>query len=574
MVVTFGTILAILLITVGFAFYSLTTASNAYTYANETVLTLTDKVLTMRREIQAAAKFVMYAVTAPSGTDDYIDQAQDSLSALADGVSFLYENSSIDKSVIDNFQNTMENSIGYKERIFSLLSSGKNEEALEEYYSNYYPVLVEANEYLMQIADYTNERSASSYSETQKQILTTYIFMGVIAVIGVIGSILLAAYLTRSLTRPIKEIENAANGMAKGRLDVQVQYTSKDELGSLSDSIRALISNLQSIIGDVDFLLSEIAGGNFRVRSKEPELYVGDFNGLLVSMRQLRDNLSATLSQINQSADQVSAGSEQVSSGSQALAQGATEQASSVEELAATINEISEQIKENAQSARQGSELAEAAGNKMEEGNRQMQGLIEAMADISGKSGQIGKIIKTIEDIAFQTNILALNAAVEAARAGAAGKGFAVVADEVRSLASKSAEASQSTAALIEGSVQAVDRGTQLADETAQTITEVVESAKQVVVMVDSISNASAQQAASISQITQGIDQISSVVQTNSATAEESAAASEELSGQAEILKGLVGKFKLLSQETPGEPRQAEQASLPEAVVFQSAGKY
>lgn len=544
MVVTFGTILAILLITVGFAFYSLTTASNAYTYANETVLTLTDKVLTMRREIQAAAKFVMYAVTAPSGTDDYIDQAQDSLSALADGVSFLYENSSIDKSVIDNFQNTMENSIGYKERIFSLLSSGKNEEALEEYYSNYYPVLVEANEYLMQIADYTNERSASSYSETQKQILTTYIFMGVIAVIGVIGSILLAAYLTRSLTRPIKEIENAANGMAKGRLDVQVQYTSKDELGSLSDSIRALISNLQSIIGDVDFLLSEIAGGNFRVRSKEPELYVGDFNGLLVSMRQLRDNLSATLSQINQSADQVSAGSEQVSSGSQALAQGATEQASSVEELAATINEISEQIKENAQSARQGSELAEAAGNKMEEGNRQMQGLIEAMADISGKSGQIGKIIKTIEDIAFQTNILALNASVEAARAGDAGRGFAVVANEVRRLAAKTAEASKMTAELALKNNESVEEGMAVADETGKSLIKVVDGAQEVSGVVDKISEASTQQAEAITQIRSSIELISEIVQGNSATSEESAAASEELSAQAQLLKNLVEQFE------------------------------
>lgn len=216
-----------------------------------------------------------------------------------------------------------------------------------------------------------------------------------------------------------------------------------------------------------------------------------------------------------------------------------------MEELAATINEISNQVKSNAENAHNVNKLADDVGLKMTESNQQMQTMIEAMKEISSSSSEIGKIIKTIEDIAFQTNILALNAAVEAARAGEAGKGFAVVADEVRNLASKSAEASKNTAVLIESSILAVEKGTKIADETAHTLLESVEGAQKVTRTIDQISKASEEQASSISQITQGIDQISNVVQTNSATAEESAAASEELSGQAQILKGLISQFKL-----------------------------
>ncbi len=266
---------------------------------------------------------------------------------------------------------------------------------------------------------------------------------------------------------------------------------------------------------------------------------------MLVSFRGIAEKLNDTMMQISQSASQVASGSEQVSNGAQALSQGATQQASSVEELAATINEISDKVNQNADSARQANKKAGSVSAEMNVSNEKMQQMIEAMGDITNCSNEIGKIIKTIEDIAFQTNILALNAAVEAARAGSAGKGFAVVADEVRNLASKSAEASQNTSALIENSLKAVENGTHIADETARSLLQAVNDVSEMTAIIGQISEASSLQADSIAQITMGIDQISSVVQTNSATAQESAAASEELSSQSQLMKSLVGRFKL-----------------------------
>ena len=263
------------------------------------------------------------------------------------------------------------------------------------------------------------------------------------------------------------------------------------------------------------------------------------------------------------------------------MSQGATEQASSIQELAASITEISNQVNQNAENAENASKKATNVGDQIISSNEHMQEMTSAMKEISEKSSQIGKIIKTIEDIAFQTNILALNAAVEAARAGEAGKGFAVVADEVRSLASKSAEASKDTSLLIEGSIQAVNKGTEIADITASQLLEVVSGAKDIVTTIDNIANASKQQANSVRQVTVGVDQISSVVQTNSATAEESAAASEELSGQAQILKELVNRFRLKTDTSETtyksdftEPASYTPSSYPQSAISNIRDKY
>lgn len=387
--------------------------------------------------------------------------------------------------------------------------------------------------------------TALDKADMNKSVTTIRAVLLFIAVAALLLTVLLLILITKKYLRPINSVVEAAEKIAAGDLDIHLQVQSKDEIGRLVGAFQTTIHNLKLVIEDMGEVLDSFADGNFVVESNCPQSYVGDYKKLLTSTIQIQERLNSTLLQINQSAEQVAGGGEQVSSSSQALSQGATEQASSVEELAATINDISGQIQNTAEHAVAASCQTAKAGQEVTLCNEQMQEMIESMSEISFKSSEINKIIKTIEDIAFQTNILALNAAVEAARAGEAGKGFAVVADEVRNLAGKSAQASKNTSALIADSFEAVEKGARIANETAQSLYKVVMDTQSVAETVDKISQAASSQASSIAQITLGIDQISSVVQTNSATAEESAAASEELSGQAQMLKGLVSQFRL-----------------------------
>lgn len=387
-------------------------------------------------------------------------------------------------------------------------------------------------------------------AELTASINSSTIFIMIMILAALIISMVLATKIANSIANPIHACAKRLRDLAHGDLKSPVpDFSGKDEIGTLASATQEIVSGLIEIIEDEEYLLSEMSNGNFNIYSKARDKYVGDFMAVLTSIRKINFRLSDTLHQINRSSDQVSSGSDQVSVAAQNLSQGAAEQAGSIETLAATITEISEQIASNAEHAANASEKAHHVGLEMEKSNEKMQNMIDAMGEINNSSKEIGKIIKTIEDIAFQTNILALNAAVEAARAGAAGKGFAVVADEVRNLASKSAEASKNTAQLIESSIHAVDNGTQIADDTAKALRATVTGVEEVVEIVTKISTASAQQSKSVEQVTVNVDQISSVVQTNSATAEESAAASEELSSQATILRELVNKFQLKSEE-------------------------
>lgn len=564
LLVTFGIIIAMLCITVIIATASLFQVRNNFTIFYEKPFVINNYAMDMRRSLQNMAKSFGYATmsTDLQDTAKYIQAARDELTSLQEGTSFMQEYFSGDKALISKFEDAMTSITDAREQAFAFASENKNDQAIDLFFSVVQPGLAEAQDYLIQIETTSLNTAKAQYTTADRTSAMATVLLICIALVALLVTTVLAFYLTRSLTQPLKEIEVAANDMAAGTLNVQVTYTSQDELGSVSNSIRKLITNLQGIIGDVDYLLDEISGGNFTVQSRNPDGYVGDFTSILMSMRRLRDRLNRTLSQIGQASDQVSSGSDQVSSSAQALSQGATEQASSVEELAATINEISEQVHETAQNTAQARDEMNSTENEINLCNSQMQRMIASMGDIGKKSSEIGKIIKTIEDIAFQTNILALNAAVEAARAGVAGKGFAVVADEVRNLASKSAEASQNTAALIEGAVHAIDEGTGIANETAQSLVKVVDSSQAVASIVDNIANAANLQATSIAQITQGIDQISSVVQTNSATAEESAAASEELSGQAQLMKNLVGQFTLYHADRQPLPTSSESTAV------------
>lgn len=377
---------------------------------------------------------------------------------------------------------------------------------------------------------------------TIQSIIITAVFL----IAAILIAIILAINLSNRIGRPIKACTDRLELLAEGDLNSPViAINTKDETENLAKATETIVRTMSGIIKDLDWGLIELSKGDLTVDSQAKDLYIGDFSSIAASMYGIIDKLSSTIGQISKSAAQVAEGSEQVSNGSQALSQGATEQASSVEELAATLAEISKHIEETAEGAKEANLKVSGMGTEMTGSNQKMQSMMDAMTEISSSSNKIGKIIKTIEDIAFQTNILALNAAVEAARAGAAGKGFAVVADEVRNLANKSAEASKDTAALIEQSLVSVENGIRIADDAAASMMNAAKSAEEATKMVLKITQAAEEQAQSISQVTSGIDQISSVVQTNSATAEESAAASQELSGQAALLNQLVGQFKL-----------------------------
>ena len=400
----------------------------------------------------------------------------------------------------------------------------------------YVPLQIEGVDWWVQTA-----MTIPHFDQEKNQLLFALILSEVI--IFILVQIINFVRISNAL-KPLKKISEAGKEVAGGNFDVEIHYPQQDEIGELSRSISEVIGRSKKIVFDLRDRLDAMAGGNF-TENLESEEYVGDYAPLLESLKHIQEDMNRTLQEVHASSVQVLSSAEQVNTGAQSLSQGATEQASSIEELSANMQDISHSIQASTKTAGDAYKLQGEAGVAVLQSNEKMEEMRKAMDDITAKSNEISKIIKTIDDIAFQTNILSLNAAIEAARAGAAGKGFAVVADEVGNLAQKSAKAAQNTGLLIEETIEAVEKGAKITEETAESLNSVSKSTEEVNTLIEKISSASSKDLEGITSLNQGLQQISSVVQANSATAEQSAAASEELTGQANKMNELVERFQL-----------------------------
>lgn len=415
----------------------------------------------------------------------------------------------------------------------------------------------ERNGIVTQIPDYGWKLIVGmSTEEYGAQANSTVLWLLFLLVLSTVILALCLRLLIVKKLRPLSEVNHALREMSKGNLQVSIAHRSNDEIGQMADSMRSCLETLSMYVTEIASVMNRLEKGDLTVSSSVQ--FKGDFIPIQHSIFGFVEELNYLMQSITQASEQVSAGSQHVAYGSQALAQGATEQASSVEELSATITQLSTTVKSNSEMAQNASVNATHVNAQIAESGEKMNQSLELMQQIRTSAAKVSGIIKTIEDIAFQTNILALNAAVEAARAGQSGKGFAVVADEVRNLAEKSAEASKATTTLISSMVASIEHGSESMQETKQYMDNVVAAASEITAVFQKISEASERQSTAITQVTQGTGQISSVVQTNSATAEQSAAASEQLSSQAENLKNLTRRFRIEPQsETFGQEQES-----------------
>ena len=503
------------------------------------------------RELQMAAKNMLVAIIDPSQAEkeSRLRLANENLAGAEDDIEFLKSNYRGDMADVEGVEKQLDTVKGVFEEFSQLAYKNQADEAYAMYQNNIVGALQNAVTYTDNIVDFASQHADDEYENTTATGKATTVVVIVASIAAVVIGLAMAMYITKAIVSGVSEVADSAKKLAEGDFNVSIHYESQDEIGQLADSVRSLSKRLTSVIADIDYMLDELAGGNLRVHSKDREVYVGSFESIIISLRKFVDQLNNVMQRISVSSDQVASGSEQVSLGAQTLSQGATEQASSIEELAASINLIAEVIKSNANKASEASTSTNDSVAKLSEAKKELDALAEAIEEVSRSSEDTKKIIKTIEDIAFQTNILALNAAVEAARAGAAGKGFAVVADEVRNLAGKSAEAAKNTTTLINGTVSAIERSSALASKVVEGMAASVTASQSVLEINDEIAATSNEAAEDVTQITTSVDQISSVVQNNSATAEQSAAASEELSGQSQILRELTGQFQFRTED-------------------------
>lgn len=503
----------------------------------------------IRKDVQLIGKNILWSMTTDdtAATQSYLDTADQAGENLAKNVESL-QKCYKDKEKINEMKTAIAELKEQRQTLMELAKNNENEKALELFNGDYNDATEKVQDVLVEMGNVASKNATSEYESARTAGLICIILMVAFSVFSTTFSNRIRRVITGSLTKPIKEIEGATELLKVGNLDVDISYESPDELGILSQNFREACHMLHEVVEDSNYILGELADGNFQVASNKKDIYVGEFSSQYASMSKLKHEMSDTLLHINEASEQVASGSEQLSGGAQALAEGATDQAGAVEELTATVESVSGIAETSAETAENSYKMVLSAVDQADESREELQALTDAMERISSTSKEIQNIIGSIEDIASQTNLLSLNASIEAARAGEAGKGFAVVADQIGKLASDSAQAAVNTRELIEKSLEEIESGNQITEKTVAALNKILESMNDFANVAKGTSESSTEQASMLKQIEQGIEQISSVVQSNSAAAQETSATSQELSAQSEGLKELVGKFRLLNE--------------------------